>query len=147
MSVGKTRTELEDLCRRYGATGFVTGWLGERASVGFEMGGRQVRVELRLPHPSDAKFTRDGNGKTRKPDVAGRAWEQACRQSWRVLLLLVRAKLEAIESGVATFEEEFLANLVIPGGGGTTVGERVLGELGAYLDSGKLPPLLPGMRK
>ena len=40
-----------------------------------------------------------------------------------------------------TFEEEFLAHLVLPGG--QTVGERLGPELDA-IDSGDLPPLLPG---
>ena len=44
-------------------------------------------------------------------------------------------------TGIVTFEEEFLAHLVLPGG--QTVGERLGPELDA-IDSGDLPPLLPG---
>ena len=44
------------------------------------------------------------------------AWEQACRQRWRALLLIIRAKLEAAEAGISTLETEFLANIVLPDG-------------------------------
>lgn len=140
--VAKSRAEIEQIVQRYGAEGFMSGWMGDRASVGFQMRGRQVRIEVRLPHPSDPEFTRTETGKERKPEATGKAWEQGCRQRWRTLALVVKAKLEAVESGVTTFEEEFLAHLVVPGSGGKTVGEHVLAE--GALDSGKLPPLLPG---
>ena len=35
-------------------------------------------------------------------------WEQACRQRWRALALVIKAKLEAIDAEISTFEEEFL---------------------------------------
>ena len=44
------------------------------------------------------------------------AWEQVCRQRWRALLLIIRAKLEAVASGITTLENEFLANIVLPDG-------------------------------
>ena len=47
--------------------------------------------------------------------------EQACRQRCRALLLIIRAKLEAVESGMTTLESEFLANILLPDGG--TVGQ------------------------
>jgi hypothetical protein len=37
------------------------------------------------------------------------------------LLLIIRAKLEAVESGITTLESEFLANILLPDGG--TVGQ------------------------
>ena len=45
------------------------------------------------------------------------AWEQACRQHWRALLLIIRAKSAAVESGITTLESEFLANVLLPDGG------------------------------
>ena len=47
--------------------------------------------------------------------------EEACRQRCRALLLIIRAKLEAVESGITTLEIEFLANILLPDGG--TVGQ------------------------
>lgn len=39
---------------------------------------------------------------------------QAERQRWRALFLVIKAKLESVESRIATFEEEFLAHIVLP---------------------------------
>jgi hypothetical protein len=142
VSVAKTRLEIEQVVTRYGADGFMSGWLGGEAQIAFQMKGRQVRINLQLPHPSDKRFAHDGNGRARTPERRGAAWEQECRQSWRVLLLAVKAKLEAVEAKISTFEEEFLAHLVIPDGKGETVGERLL--VTRALDGGALPPLLGG---
>lgn len=65
------------------------------------------------------------------------AWEnspQSQRQRARALLLVIKAKLESIESGVETFEEAFLANIVMPGG--ATVYERVGSDLALEYRSG-----------
>lgn len=35
------------------------------------------------------------------------------RRRWRALLLGIKAKLEYVQSGIATFDEEFLAHIVI----------------------------------
>jgi hypothetical protein len=40
--------------------------------------------------------------------------EQAARQKWRALLLLVKAKLEAVDANIATFEEAFVGDIVMP---------------------------------
>ena len=74
---------------------------------------------------------------TRWRDEAGaqKAWEQACRQRWRALSLCIKAKLEACESGITTFEEEFLAQLVLPGG--VTVAEKIMPSI----MSGKMPKM------
>ena len=39
-----------------------------------------------------------------------------CRQRWRALNLAIKAKLEAVESGIVTFDQEFLAHIVGPSG-------------------------------
>lgn len=48
-----------------------------------------------------------------------RAWEQACRVQWRALVLVVKAKLEAVAAGISTIQEEFLSWVVVPGDGRT----------------------------
>jgi hypothetical protein len=57
-------------------------------------------------------------------------WEkspQSQRQRVRALLLVIKAKLESVASGVETFEQAFLANIVLADG--KTVHERVCGDL------------------
>ena len=67
-------------------------------------------------------------------------WEQACRQRWRALLLIIRAKLEAVESGITTLESEFLANILLPDGG--TIGEWLALQVDEAYATGRMPPML-----
>ena len=66
--------------------------------------------------------------------------EQAQRQRWRALLLVIKAKLEAIEAGIATFEDEFLAYTMLPSG--ETVGEWVSPQLDKVYEKGVMPATL-----
>lgn len=139
----KTRMEIEALVTKYGATKFVSGWEDNVAAVLFEMKGRRIRFKLSMPDPKDRKFTHNGYyqrgvGETKK------LVDQATRTAWRGLLLVIKAKLEAVESGIAVFEDEFLAQMVIPGEG-VTFGEWARPHIAAAYDSGvRMPPLLPG---
>ena len=55
--------------------------------------------------------------------------------------MVIKAKLEAVESGISIFEEEFLAHLVLPDG--KTVGQFMLPQVEAAYETGKMPKLLP----
>jgi len=151
VSVARSKAEIEDLLSRYGAGQFVSGWEngenGVRAVIGFAVINRQVRFELPLPSKNDDEFMKTPAGRRRRnPADAEKAWEQACRQRWRALLLVVKAKLEAVESGISTFEEEFLAHIVIPGSG-KTIGQWIVPQVEAAYVHGKRIKLLPGAGK
>lgn len=141
----KSRAEIEGTLRRYGATGFLSGWDGNKAFVAFMMEGRQVKFLMMLPDRTDKKFThyRHGSGSQipRKIDAAHDAWEQACRQSWRALALVIKAKLEAVAAGITVFENEFLAHIVLPDG--KTVAEHVRPRIAQAYQTGNMPALLP----
>lgn len=55
-------------------------------------------------------------------------------------MLIIRAKLEAVESRITTFESEFLANLVLPEGG--TVGDWLAPQIDEAYATGRMPPML-----
>ena len=98
-------------------------------------------VTLPLPAKSDKQFHRTPTGRQRRnPADAERAWEQACRSRWRALLLVIKAKLEAVQVGISTVEDEFLAWTVLPGDA-RTIGERLRPQIEESVKSGK-PPLL-----
>jgi hypothetical protein len=62
-----------------------------------------------LPDPNVRGFTHAPQ--TRKPrsaTAAQEAYKQVVRQRFRALALLVKAKLEAVDAGIATFEFEML---------------------------------------
>jgi hypothetical protein len=54
----------------------------------------------------------------------------------------VRAKLEAVQSGITTLEREFLSDIVMPNN--QTVSQWLAPQLDAAYQSGRMPPLLPG---
>lgn len=137
-----SRAEIERTLMRYGATAFMYG-INERESVvAFELAGRRVQFRLPLPDPKSDEFRYTATGRTRTAQSGAEAYEQAVRQRWRALLLCVKAKLESVEAGIESFDDAFLAQLVLPGG--ATVGERMASTLDLALESGALPPLLPG---
>ncbi len=66
--------------------------------------------------------------------------EQSNRQKGRALMLVIKAKLESVESGVETFEQAFLGNILLDGG--QTVYERVAEPIALEYRSGRPQPLL-----
>lgn len=83
----------------------MTPWLSPAAVA--ELTGR-VRFVLPLPDPQDREFTHTPGRQTRRSESKrAEAWEQACRQAWRALALVVKAKLEAIEGGSIYTGPEF----------------------------------------
>lgn len=138
----KSRAEIEKTLERYGADQFMYGWDQEAAVVGFRMQNRMVRFVLPMPSRADPQFTRTpARGYARTPEQVHAAWEQACRQRWRALALVVKAKLEAVESGITTFEDEFMAHIMLPSG--ETVGQWMKPQIELAYNSGTMPSLLP----
>ncbi|MEJ6490810.1 hypothetical protein PQI23_13895 [Leucobacter sp. USCH14] len=111
----RSRGEIEKTLGRYGATHFAYMTEPGAARIAFQAGGRQVRFTIPLPDPEAREFTHHSRG-MRTASARETAYEQATRQKWRALALVVKAKLEAIESGIATFEQEFYAHTVLPSG-------------------------------
>ncbi|SDL79010.1 hypothetical protein SAMN05661010_02562 [Modicisalibacter muralis] len=142
VSSERSRAEIEQTLARYGADGFMYGWDGGTAVLAFQMHGRRIRFDLTMPDRNSDEYTLTETGRERAPAQAAKAWEQACRQRWRALALVIKAKLEAVESGITMFEEEFLAHIVLPGG--NTVGNWMLPQVERSYQSGQMPPLLPG---
>ncbi len=138
----RSRAEIERILERYGASSFMYGWQKERAIVAFEMHGRRIRFELPMPSREDRAFTRTPTGLVRTEKARQEAYEQAVRQRWRALALVIKAKLEAVESHISSFDEEFMANIVLPSG--ETVGESILPQVEIAYKGGALPALLPG---
>jgi hypothetical protein len=54
---------------------------------------------------------------------------------------MIKAKLEAVATGIVTFEEEFAPHMVLPGG--RLVAEFLLPAIEQAYATGEVPPLLP----
>jgi len=137
VSSEKSRGEIEATLLRYGADQFMYGWDASGAVIQFRASNRHVRFVLPMPDREDPKFHRTPSGRRqRSSDDALKAWEQETRRRWRALALAIKAKLEVVASGIATFEDEFLAAIVIPGG--ETVGEWLAPQIEEAYSSGKM---------
>ncbi|QBC87375.1 hypothetical protein [Mycobacterium avium] len=142
VSSDRSRAEIERTLQRYGARQFMYGYDDTRAIVGFVINNRQVRFVLPMPDPNNREFTHTpGRGQKRTPEQARAQWEQATRQRWRALNLVIKAKLEAVESGIVTFDAEFLAHLVLPNG--RTVADEVVPMVETAYETNQMPVLLP----
>ena len=120
--INRTKAEIESTLVKYGASAFMTGWNDKgQATIAFRMRSRSIRFLM----PEIL---------VEKPRRARRGWSstnatlQAERSAWRSLLLLVKAKLEAVESGFTEFDEEFLPHIVTETG--ETVFERLRERIG-----------------
>jgi hypothetical protein len=137
-SVESSRAELERTLSRYGADAFSYGADGERAIVAFRVHGKHVKFELRYPPLADFRYTRTT---TRTPHQQRAAREQRIRELWRALVLVVKARLESVESGIESFEQAFLPYIQLPDG--QTAGEFLIPQVERAYELGDMPPLLP----
>jgi tRNA nucleotidyltransferase/poly(A) polymerase len=126
VSAERSRAELEKLLTRAGAKQFGVMTSEAVTHVVFELQNRMVRLTMKMP---TLKEVRDLN-----------KCSQERRRLWRVLVLVVKAKLEAVAQGLSDVEHEFLADVVVQGG--ETVGERLQGELDAMYRGEGRPQLL-----
>src|SRR5262245_40303043 len=144
VSSEKSQSEIRKTVTRYGATKFAFLEEEGRAAIMFEVSNRRIRFVVPMPDPKDDQFFRiPRRYQRRSAEAARQKWEQACRQRWRALALAIKAKLEVVESGIATFEEEFLAYVVMPDG--ATVGQHVLPNIEKAYITNSMPPLLPAI--
>lgn len=145
VSSQRSRADIEECLMRYGASGFMSGITADKAMIAFEAQGRRIKFVLPLPHRDEFKKKPDARSSyrmiQRTPEQQAAAYEQAVRQKWRALYLVIKAKLEAVESGISEFEDEFLAHIVLPNG--QTMGEHSKPLIHRAYETGNMPPLLP----
>jgi hypothetical protein len=140
----RSRGEIERILTRYGANAFSYAYDENMARIMFRADDRMVRFDIRLPSLEDDEIKYDGRGYYREQSARRNAQEKEIRRRWRAMALVVKAKLEAVESGLMTFEEEFLAHLVLPDG--STVGETAVPAIAEAYETGVTPELFPGQR-
>jgi len=120
-------------------------WQGQRAVLAFTMEGRAVRLSVPMPDRSSSNITYTKSGDQRSDTDIQKAYDQATRQVWRAVLLIVKGKLEAIETGIVSFDEEFMPHIVMPDG--RTMSETVLPAMQRSLEEDSAPPMLPDYSK
>ncbi len=142
VSPEKSRMEIEQTLSRYGATAFAYMNSENGSAVMFQVNGRSIKIVIAQSKcPFAVGQWRSRRGFAKERDVA--AWiEQDKRRRWRALLLVIKAKLEAVESKIATFDDEFLAYVVMPNG--QTMGEWMAPQINSAIEAGQMPKLLLG---
>ena len=130
--VSRSRSQIQDELEKFGIDEFFFGTSPRGQGIGFTYQGRVYKMNVPLP-------TRDSN-------TTDRQYEQSLRQRWRILRMTLKMKLEEINTGVMSFEDEFLAQMVLPNG--TTVSDFMkLPENVARLEKTQMPKLLSGATK
>lgn len=121
--VRKTQVELDELLQKHGATQRATFQDDDagKAIVQFRLSERMIRLLINR-------------------DPKSKRVDQADRETWRRLLLVVKAKLEIVASGSSTVEREFLADVLLSDG--RTVHEAIRADIKESYITGKMPPLL-----
>lgn len=145
VSSDKSRAEIEQILTRWGADAFMYAPPESQAMIQFTAHDRIVRFVLPMPDRLDREFTHTPSRGTKRTEAQAYAqWEQACRQRWRALALAIKAKLEAVEVGIAEFEGEFLNHIVAADG--RTIGEHVRPQIATMYESGQVPDFFGGLK-
>lgn len=125
--VAQSIADIRKLVEKAGAGQFQYGEMEDRLVVGFTGSNRRVRFTVRFgPRPTSPR------------DLS--RWEQLKRSQTRALLLVIKAKFESVAAALESFEEAFLAEVMMPDGG--TVAQHVGQALIAAYASGQTPPAL-----
>jgi hypothetical protein len=142
-SVNVSRNEIETLVRKFGAYQILAYEDRDRAIVQFTAHDRRIRLTLSIP--SDESLSKTETGRRRSVGSLAEARDKEMKRLWRALVLLVRAKITAVNEQIVTFEEEFLANVVMADG--RTVAEHTKEPIALSYKNGNVQTLLPDFSK
>ena len=120
--VGKSKSDIDALVKKYGADAFGIMEKAGAVQIAFSMSGRNILFKMTLPEK-----------------------DQAERSIWRAMLLTIKGKLESAERGIETFEEAFLANIVMTDG--RTVAEHTAPAIENHYNGENAVPLLRDFSK
>jgi hypothetical protein len=137
--------EIRRTLTRYGAGAFMFAEDDEahKAIISFKLREKFFKLSVPLPDRKARDITHTpSRGQLRSIEAQEAAYEQAVKQRWRAIALLVKALLEANESGLEALVELLLQSLILLPDG-STVGEWMQPQIDrAYLE-GTMPHFLP----
>lgn len=131
--VERSRAEIERIITRFKADAFQ--FTSDRSkgysAILFRSHNRHVKFVVALPTDKDLPPRR------RSQNELQNALDAEERRRWRCLVLVLKAKLEAVKTGIATFEGEFLAHVLLPDG--RTMAEWAAPQLETAYETGRMP--------
>jgi hypothetical protein len=126
--VDQSRAEVEKFLTKRGAVRIFFMTEPDEFVLGFVY--ENLLIRFNVPIPADGRA--DTMGKVR-------------RERMRALLISIKARFAAIDSGISSFEREFMPNVVTPGG--QTVAEWLQPQLRVSMERGEMPKMLPFLGK
>jgi len=141
--ISKSKNEIERIVTKYGADQYITAWdqKSGKGFIQFRCEGIYIKFEMTVPDINDDKFKLTDTGRERSWSQQEKEWEQEQRRKWRALALVIKAKLEAAQSGITTFQEEFLAHILLPNM--QTAGQHLIPQIAQAYATKKMPTMLP----
>lgn len=131
VAIETTSQQIKTMLRKFGAEAYGTFENDTSATIAFRLNDLNIRMTVPLPDRWSEQITHAVQGargrQERSASQAEKVWEQACRERWRALHLCIKAKLEAVDAGVETIEDTFLAHVQTDTG--ETIGERLKPQL------------------
>lgn len=101
-----------------------------------------MRIVVPLPDKSLRAVSRTGGHLPPGTPAALKVHEQEERRIWRAVRTWIFGQLEAVQSGIQTFEEVFLPWTVLPSG--QTFSEWAEPQIEQEVGAGRMPHLLTG---
>ena len=121
VSVERSQAEIRKLLAHHGSSRFAFGEerdeMGQRwAAVTFAHGALAVRlrVPLKLVDERAVRAKADRAYSRTADQIRDEMYEQEEKRIWRVIAWNLKARMVAVEEGVETFEEAFLAHILDP---------------------------------
>lgn len=140
VSALRSRNEIEETLCRYHATDFTYRMGRDVVTILFVMEGRVVKLSIHTPDAAGRTVTKYRRTREMNPAEQQQWCDQETRRRWRSLALVVKAKLEAVASGIAMFDDEFLAYTVAKKNG-ETIGDILRPQLAEFISGARLPML------
>lgn len=127
VSITKTKMDIQRLLKSWGIDEFFFGTSPRGDGIGFRYEGKIYKRNVTLPEKAW--------------DTSNTRYEQLKRQRWRILYMSLKMKLEEIDDGGISFEDQFLAMMCLPDG--SSVADFMkLPENIARLEKTEMPKLL-----
>lgn len=126
VSIEKSKEDINKLLKKFGCNGIQWTWVDDKEILRFihkfEFEGveRGITFEINIPEIGKRK----GRG-------YGRVFMRNDRQAYRIVVHIIKAKLTAVETGVETFENEFLSKILyqLSDGRSVKVGDVILKQI------------------
>lgn len=148
-----TVEQIKALLKKHGCTR--TGEISDENSVNifFEKPDsdgttRSYRYTLYLPsaNPETLKQAIANAGHTTRPRTAEEGREREVDRLHRALLMMIKGRLVGVESGIESMEQAFYSNMIVSPDG-KTIYEKTNEDVTEGYRTGKMPALLPGLKR